>query len=129
MGLLSVGTRLTWPQTKEQSELIRQKGIKQFINLYNKLRDRNSDCLKWGDEVEFTLVKFDHKSKKCQLLLKANELLPTLNGPEERHENNLSSLWRPEYANYMIEGTINLFNSKFLIDIIINASKKIWSFS
>lgn len=108
MGLLSVGTLLTWPQTKEQSELIRQKGIKQFINLYNKLRDRNSDCLKWGDEVEFTLVKFDHKSKKCQVLLKANELLPTLNGPEERHENNLSSLWRPEYANYMIEGTPGL---------------------
>lgn len=105
MGLLSVGTLLTWPETKQYSDLVREKGIKEFINVYKKLRDRNSDCLKWGDEVEFSLVKFDHKGKKCFLLLKAHELLPTLNGPEERNEKNLSSLWRPEYANYMIEGT------------------------
>jgi len=38
--------------------------------------------------------------------LKADELLPVLNGPEARNEKNLSSMWRPEYANYMIEGTL-----------------------
>lgn len=105
MGLLSVGTLLTWDETKKYADLIREKGIVQFLNVYNKVKDRKNDSLKWGDEIEFSLIKFDHKAKKCYLLLKADELLPTLNGPEERNEKNLSSLWRPEYANYMIEGT------------------------
>lgn len=107
MGLLTVGTPMTWEETKKYAHLIREKGIKQFLNVHKKLKDRKNDCLKWGDEVEFILVKFDHKEKKCQLLLKANELLPILQGPEERHEK-LMTLWRPEYANYMIEGTPGL---------------------
>lgn len=105
MGLLTVGTLLNWQETKKDADLVREKGIKQFINLYNGLKDKKGDCLKWGDEVEFTMVKFDHKTKKCYLLLKAHELLPVLNGPEERNEKNLSSMWRPEFADYMIEGT------------------------
>lgn len=108
MGLLSVGTLLTWEENKKYAQLIREKGIKQFLNVYNLVKTRTNDCLKWGDEVEFTLVKFDHKAKKAYLLLKADELLPTLNGPEERNEKNLPSLWRPEYANYMVEGTPGL---------------------
>lgn len=105
MGLLSVGTILSWDDTKKNSDLVREKGIRQFLNIYNKLKDRKQDFLKWGDELEFSLVKFDHKAKKCYLLLNADELLPQLNGPEERNEKALSSLWRPEYANFMIEGT------------------------
>ena len=31
-------------------------------------------------------------------------MLPTLQGPENRNEKSLT-LWRPEYANYMVEGT------------------------
>ncbi len=106
MGLLTVGTLLNYDETKKYADLVRQKGIQQFINIYNLVKERKHDCLKWGDEIEFSLVKFDHKNKKCYLLLKADELLPVLNGPENRNEKNLSSLWRPEYANYMIEGTL-----------------------
>ena len=117
MGLLSVGTPLEWDEAKQYADIIREKGIKQFINIHNKVKDRKNDCLKWGDEVEFIVVKFDHKNKKCHLLLKAPELLPVLQGPEERNEKTLT-LWRPEYAGYMVEGTpgqpyehqINCFN-------------------
>lgn len=37
-------------------------------------------------------------------MLKADELLPILQGPENRGEKT-TTLWRPEYANYMVEGT------------------------
>ena len=104
MGLLTVGTLLSWAETKEHADLVRKKGIRQFINVHRKVRDRKNDCLKWGDEVEFSMVKFDHKNKRCYLLLKANQVLPVLQGPEERNEKT-ASLWRPEYANYMIEAT------------------------
>lgn len=35
----------------------------------------------------------------------STELLQTLQKPEESGETNLSSLWRPEFAAYMVEGT------------------------
>jgi glutamate--cysteine ligase catalytic subunit len=104
MGLLSIGTPLDWDEVKKYADLIRRKGIEQFLNIHRLVKDRKNDCLKWGDEVEFTLVKFDHTNKRCYLLLKASELLPILQGPEDRHEKT-SSLWRPEYAGYMVEGT------------------------
>ncbi|CAF0923570.1 unnamed protein product [Brachionus calyciflorus] len=104
MGLLSIGTPLDWENTKKYADQIRKRGVRQFINIHRKIKDRKNDCLKWGDEVEFILVKFDHKNKRCELLLKANQLLPILQGPENRDEKCLT-LWRPEYADYMVEGT------------------------
>lgn len=51
MGLLSEGSPLSWEETKKLSEHVRKHGIRQFINLYKRLRDRQGDVLKWGDEV------------------------------------------------------------------------------
>ena len=51
MGLLSQGKPLTWQETKENAELVRQLGIDQFIRIYHDIKDRKNDCLKWGDEV------------------------------------------------------------------------------
>ena len=51
MGLLSVGTPLAWKDTKKFAEQIKRHGIIQFINLYRKIKNRQRDTLKWGDEV------------------------------------------------------------------------------
>ena len=51
MGLLSLGTPLTWSETKQYADHVRKHGIRQFLHIYNKLKDRENDCLKWGDEV------------------------------------------------------------------------------
>ena len=65
--------------------------------------------MKWGDEVEYNLVRFhggiDETSRKAQLLLRAEEMLKVLQVPENEGKPNLPSLWRPEYAAYMVEGT------------------------
>ena len=53
MGLLSEGSPLDWEETKKYAQHVREHGIKQFINLYHKLRDRPCDMLKFGDEVSF----------------------------------------------------------------------------
>lgn len=37
-------------------------------------------------------------------MLKGDQLLPILQAPENRGEKT-ATLWRPEYANYMVEGT------------------------
>ena len=54
------------------------------------------------------VMKFDHAEKTVRLSLKAKELLTELQRPEmEGGEaaKPLRSLWRPEYASYMVEGT------------------------
>jgi len=105
MGLLSEGSPLSWTETKNLSDHVRKHGITQFINLYNLLKDRQGDVLKWGDEIEYMIVKFDHDLKKARLSLRAHDILPTLQIKEREDPKNAISLWRPEYADYMIEGT------------------------
>lgn len=51
MGLLTEGSPLSWEETKKHADHVRIHGIRQFINLYARLKDRHNDVLKWGDEV------------------------------------------------------------------------------
>ena len=51
MGLLSDGEPLSWPETAKWSGHVREHGVEQFIALYNRLKEREGDELKWGDEV------------------------------------------------------------------------------
>lgn len=105
MGLLSEGSPLSWDETKALAQHVREHGVQQFINLYHRLKDRQGDVLKWGDEVEYIIVKFDDKKKVARVSLKAQELLAKLNEKELADPNGVKSLWRPEYGAYMIEGT------------------------
>ncbi|XP_063979497.1 glutamate--cysteine ligase catalytic subunit [Diachasmimorpha longicaudata] len=105
MGLLTEGSPLSWEETKKLSDHVRKHGVIQFINLYKRLRDRQGDVLKWGDEVEYILVKFDDEKKTAKVSLRASEILTALNEKEHKDPTGVKSLWRPEYGAYMIEGT------------------------
>ncbi len=105
MGLLSEGRPLSWEETQKYADHVRRHGVQQFIHLFRKIQTRKGDVLKWGDEVEYMLVKMDPKTRKCQLLLTAEQMLEKLQEPEKNGAPDLPSLWRPEYASYMIEGT------------------------
>ncbi|CAB0033817.1 unnamed protein product [Trichogramma brassicae] len=105
MGLLSEGSPLSWEDTKRLADHVRKHGVVQFINLYNRLRDRQGDMLKWGDEVEYILVKFNDEEKTAKVSLNAEKYLSLLQEKEREDPNNVKSLWRPEYGAYMIEGT------------------------
>ncbi|XP_060665158.1 glutamate--cysteine ligase [Drosophila nasuta] len=105
MGLLSEGNPLSWEETKKLADHVREHGINQFVNLYHRLKDRQGDILKWGDEVEYIIVKFDDEKKVARVALKAQDLLHKLNEKEHADPKGVKSLWRPEYGAYMIEGT------------------------
>ncbi|GJQ86461.1 hypothetical protein Trydic_g10368 [Trypoxylus dichotomus] len=68
-------------------------------------RDRQGDVLKWGDEVEYVIIKFDSEKKQAKLSLRAKDILDELNEKERQDPAGVKSLWRPEYGAYMIEGT------------------------
>ncbi|KAI6180554.1 Glutamate--cysteine ligase [Aphelenchoides besseyi] len=108
MGLLTKGTPLSWAETVPYLDYIKTHGIAQFIALYHRLKNRENDQLRWGDEIEYTIVKFDHEEKKVRVSLRADDLLKRLQAQEE--VNNMvgtenRALWRPEFAAYMVEGT------------------------
>ncbi|KAM9477478.1 glutamate--cysteine ligase catalytic subunit-like [Clarias gariepinus] len=105
MGLLSQGSPLNWTETRKYADHVRKHGILQFRNIYNKVKDRQKDVLKWGDEVEYMLVQLDKKNEKACLVLNGNKLLETLQEKGENVNPNHPTLWRPEYGSYMIEGT------------------------
>ncbi|XP_060604776.1 glutamate--cysteine ligase catalytic subunit-like [Ruditapes philippinarum] len=105
MGLLSEGSPLSWEDTKSHADHVRTHGIIQFLNQFKKLRDRTKDVLYWGDEVEYMLVKFDHKNRTAKLSLNALPVLDELQKTEKEHPDNHPTTWRPEYAAYMVEGT------------------------
>ncbi|CDW58194.1 Glutamate-cysteine ligase delta4 alternative spli cing variant [Trichuris trichiura] len=103
MGLLSTGEPLEWSELKDIVDRVKLQGIRQFISLYKRLKDRHGDCLRWGDEVEYLVVKFDHSNRRVRVYLVAEKSLETLSKDEKTEKNCF--LWRPEYAAYMIEGT------------------------
>ena len=67
------------------------------------------DQLKWGDEIEYMVVKMDEEKGVARLALRAQELLPKLMEAELRGDKDLDAVWRPEYAAYMIEGTPGIY--------------------
>ncbi|XP_008058119.1 glutamate--cysteine ligase catalytic subunit isoform X3 [Carlito syrichta] len=105
MGLLSQGSPLSWEETQRHADHVRRHGILQFLHIYHAVKDRHKDVLKWGDEVEYMLVSFDHENKKVHLVLSGEKVLETLQEKGERTNPNHPTLWRPEYGSYMIEGT------------------------
>ena len=104
MGLQVIGTPLTWSQIKPHVDELKKRGVRGFLHLYELYKDKKNNVLKWGDEIEFNLVKFDHNNKNVYLLLKASELLPILQDAHKHDELAAKTSWTPEYANYMIEG-------------------------
>lgn len=51
MGLLAIGTPLTWDEAFKYSDHVRTHGITQLLNIWNRYKSRSGDKLYWGDEV------------------------------------------------------------------------------
>ena len=56
MGLLTEGSPLTWEETKKHADHVRHHGITQLLHIFHALKERENDCLKWGDEVCATVL-------------------------------------------------------------------------
>ncbi|XP_023025106.2 glutamate--cysteine ligase isoform X3 [Leptinotarsa decemlineata] len=105
MGLLNESvTPLSHEDTMKYAQHVREHGITQFISLYKRLKDRQGDVLKWGDEIEYSIIKFDHDREEAKVSLRSFEVLGSLN-EKQKEEEEAAALWGPEYAAYMIEGT------------------------
>ncbi|KAG8722182.1 hypothetical protein FRC08_005931 [Ceratobasidium sp. 394] len=111
MGLLFLGTPLSWEEGKQHAEYIREHGVTQFLNIWRKLKDREGDTLLWGDEIEYMVVSYDDENKNARLSLRQSEILAQLqevvldlcNGSPASAGS--VPTFHPEYGRYMLEST------------------------
>lgn len=96
MGLLYLGTPLTWDEASKYADHVREHGITQFLHTWDRVKDRHGDELLWGDEVlptllralapflthllqiEYMVVAFDDETKSAKLSLRQTEILAKL---------------------------------------------------
>ena len=75
MGLLSLGTPLSWHDLKKFNEKVRQDGILQLINIFTQHSGRQNDHFFWGDEVEYMLVDVNDVQKTARLSIDQDHIL------------------------------------------------------
>ncbi|ORX37103.1 glutamate-cysteine ligase-domain-containing protein [Kockovaella imperatae] len=113
MGLLALGTPLSWDETKPLAEHIRYHGITQFLNTWDRWKDRTGKGLLWGDEIEYMIVSYDDDNRTALLSLRQTEILKKLQSVtldpklEQLKPKDCTAIptFHPEYGRYMIEST------------------------
>lgn len=111
MGLLALGTPLPWKDAKPYADHVREHGIEQLLNIYNKLKFRTGDRLQWGDEIEYMVVSYDEANKNACLSLRQTEILQDLQKDAATRTTECPTkkacipVFHPEYGRYMLEST------------------------
>lgn len=78
MGFLGGGTPLVWEDSKEFLDYIKRHCLEQFVHLFHLNKNRYDAFLKWGDEVEYSLIDLDEQKKQARLLIEADGVLRKL---------------------------------------------------
>ncbi|KAF8125726.1 glutamate-cysteine ligase-domain-containing protein [Boletus edulis] len=110
MGLLNLGTPLTWEETSKYADHVREHGITQFLHMWDRAKDRHGDELLWGDEIEYMVIALDDKKKNAKLSLRQSEVLTKLSKSmsdlkADTSDSMLMPTFHVEYARYMIESS------------------------
>jgi glutamate--cysteine ligase catalytic subunit len=102
MGYLEAGaTPLTWEQSTDIKDRIREYGTIQFLNLYNKYKDYANDSLLWGEEMEYHIIYQPPGASPKLYVKSAEKALKILSEAENLIGGSL--IWHLEYGAWMIE--------------------------
>ncbi|KAI1289305.1 Glutamate--cysteine ligase catalytic subunit [Halotydeus destructor] len=104
---------LTWDEIKPNIDHIKRRGLEQFIALYNKYKDRQDDPFKWGDEIEYMIIKLDSSEKVARISLRSAEILKQLR-KEDSSENQVE--WQSECGSWMLEGVPGRPHGQWAVD-------------
>ncbi|KAI1823437.1 glutamate-cysteine ligase [Xylaria intraflava] len=120
MGLLALGTALDWPDAQKHAQQVREWGIKQLLEIWNKAKHKERDAMLWGDEVEYLVVRYSKEAPNVLLSLRQADILKALAADEElsSHGGGVPDLqnvkpqdsrplpvFHPEFGRFMLEAT------------------------
>ncbi|KAM3163355.1 Gamma-ECS [Lachancea thermotolerans] len=105
MGLLSLGTPLEWPESRQYNDHVRKNGIEQLLYIFQAANGRKNDPLLWGDEIEYMMCKIDDAGRNAVLAVDDDDVLCALNTEDVGVCQAHNTSFHPEYGRYMIEAT------------------------
>ncbi|KAI9291214.1 GCS-domain-containing protein [Neoconidiobolus thromboides FSU 785] len=108
MGLLTLGTPLSWEDSQPYISIVKSRGISQFLSIYKNNKLRSDDPLLWGDEIEYLTIEYNHEKKIVYLATITDQIIPKLQKEEEiglKEGSEFSACWRSEFGKFQIEGT------------------------
>ncbi|CAD7956534.1 unnamed protein product [Amoebophrya sp. A25] len=114
MGFLVESEPLAWEDALSKLKYVRDHGVEQFINVFFETKHISEDLLKYGDEVEYQLVKLEGRegdpNRRPKISLRSPEVVQSLHLLEAHgRSHGLSEAdmcsWMPEYGRWMLEGT------------------------
>ncbi|KAM3569741.1 hypothetical protein VYU27_008162, partial [Nannochloropsis oceanica] len=105
-GLLKVGRPLPWHVSLPHLRPVRRAGVRQFLNIYHRLKDIRQDGLLWGEEVEYGIFKVDRSKRQVWLSLRGKEVMESLIKKEQDYtQRSEGCSWHPEFGSWMVEST------------------------
>ncbi|CAF4290320.1 unnamed protein product, partial [Rotaria magnacalcarata] len=75
MGILSNGRPLNWSEIQSVKTIFKNHALNDLILILNKHKKTHNDEFLWSDEIEYSLIRFNHENKRVQLCSKADEIL------------------------------------------------------
>eukprot|EP00903_Cladosiphon_okamuranus_P016078 g14842.t1 len=105
--LRATGAPLPRERALRHFDNIRGHGIRQFISQYRRHEGIKNDELKWGDEMEYAILKIVHADKRVRISTRASAVMNDLQTREHQPPPRglQGCAWVPEYGSWMVEGT------------------------
>ncbi len=101
--LETLGRPIAFPEAAQYADYIKDHAIAQFINLYRLHAGRvipPGAALRWGDETEYHVVRFDSAGRTAKLDFSACQYREAFNA---RYKGKSDVALQPEYGAWMIE--------------------------
>lgn len=107
MGLLALGTPLSWHESRGYNDHVRNEGISQLLAVFKAASKRDKDALYWGDEVEYMMIEYDDTKRNAMLDVDHDFILHSLNTDDLATCDANDVHFHPEYGRFMLEATPN----------------------
>jgi len=118
-GLLKVGTPMSWAQSMPHLSYVREHGVLQFLSTWRAVNEQRCDDLRWGDEIEYAILKLDDDNKRVDISLRGQEVQNALNQREKKMMSRPDGCtWHNEYGAWMVEGTPRAPYSGYASDLL-----------
>lgn len=114
MGFLVEAEPLTWSEALNKLEYVRNHGIEQFVHIFHQVKYLEEDLLRWGDEIEYAILKLvgepGDENRTVKISLRSPEAINQLKELEKHGMSyGLSEAdmctWMPEFGRWMLEAT------------------------
>eukprot|EP00347_Sterkiella_histriomuscorum_P009710 403340177 len=93
---------MTYSEYSHLCEKYKQHGLIQFVHIYNAHKNRDITCSKLhcGEELEYSIVQFDHDAKRVYLSTEGYDLIQEFH---EKYPDHPDITLHPEFGNWMVE--------------------------